>query len=90
MRDPQQDEIARLKHGVPCDSCGGDAWEPSPGDARCYGCGLVVCQACATVFAHFADGHHGVGDPVARVRDLLAKAGLLKRIDEELSKENEE
>jgi hypothetical protein len=52
-----------------CESCGAEL----PGEADnslCRGCGKHVCVTCVTVFEHFGNMEHGLGDPADRMDDL--------------------
>lgn len=65
-----------LEYDDSCQSCGAELeWCD---DNRCRGCGLMICEACVTVFEHIDEtprkGMHGTGDPVQAI-DAIRKAG---------------
>lgn len=78
--DPTPGE-RRLCTYVACESCSGGFWIEEPEDARCNGCGMVVCQSCCDAWSHVEGHDHGRGDPsdgMRRMRAAIREALSLK------------
>lgn len=58
------EEAVKEQHD--CESCGGHYHGPKE-DFLCHRCGKHICPTCCTVFNHWGEGEHGIGEPGERL-----------------------